>query len=778
MIVDFKQEREGPVIHIYYRDLNRERKEIIVKDYHPYFYVPIEESSKILPYKWYYEKIQINEYDPNTNSYKEFYSIDGKKLAKIVYRNVYSRSKLKDIFKETYELDVPFITKFMVDRLGSIPSMEYRKWYLDIEVVADKGFPDVSKAEEPISCITIYDSFSERFVNFVWRQDLIPGKEEKNNIAYFRFNNEKTMLNGFIELVAHTNPDILTGWNVEFDIKYLLSRMERLGCPYQKLSPLYEVDSKYSLRIKGRIIIDLLMGYRKLTQHQLESYKLDFVAEKELGQKKIVMDKMSWKDKWMKKIDELVEYNIKDVDLTKKLDDKIKITDFLIELRDITKCEFENLDQSSKVIESYILERVKGKVILPSVRSREEKSNYEGGFVMDPVKGIHKNVMVFDVQSLYPSIIMSMNMSPETLLNEYKEGCINIDNKYFFDKNRKGVIPDMLEDLFQKRKKYKEEMKKYDTDSDMYNVYNKKQYAIKIILNATYGVMAFDKFRLYNKKVAEAVTYTGRKIISFIIEKVRSKGYEVLYSDTDSVFVKSKKENIEEVIEEGLQLQKIINDGFNEITSQCNSENKFFINFEKIFKSIFFSNAKKRYAGIMIWKDGRKTDKLVTTGFETIRTDTSKLGKEIQNNVFKMVLNGSSEKEVVDYIKMEVKKIKNGEYSIEQIAIPKGISKKTDDYDTNVAHIRAVKYSNQYLGTNFMTGDKPKVLWIKDVRGNYPKTDIVCIEEGMELPKEFIVDRDAMAEKIVHMKIRSIFENIGWSYSKVEQDNYSLSDFI
>jgi len=287
--------------------------------------------------------------------------------------------------------------------------------------------------------------------------------------------------------------------------------------------------------------------------------------------------------------------------------------------------------------------------------------------------------------------------------------------------------------------------------------------------NSYYGVAGYPRFRLYDREMGSAVTATGRKVIEHTRDVVEKEGYEVVYGDTDSTLVELGDGSLETLVESGESLENVVNESYDDFAlEEFNAEeHRWEIEFEKLYRRFFQAGRKKRYAGRLVWKEGKEVDDLDITGFEYKRSDVSQVTKEIQKEVISRILDGEGFDEISAYLQDVVARFKNGEYGYDDVGIPGGIGQKLDSYDTDTAQVTGAKYANEHLGTNFTSGSKPKRLYIKRVKGDYKDTDVVCFEYPEQVPDEFEVDWDKMLEKTVQGPIERILEALDWSWSEV-----------
>ena len=453
--VEYEVKYGKPIIYLY-RRVNREKIVDIVENFLPYFYV---DSGK---------EIRNDDVVKVENG---FTSVYGDKVSKVVFKIPYTIYENRKNYQKTYEADILYTLRYLIDNVDIIEKDEYRINHVDIETTVKDGFPEMENPVQNITCITLYDNYFDKYYTLAWREDLIPKKEIVVDGTIFKFNNEITMLKGLIKLIKKLDPDILTAWNINFDMGYIVARMKYLGIDFTEFSPHHKVrvGDYGDISIKGRVVFDLLSAYRKINLSGLTSFSLDNVAQNELGEQKLKV--VNFTKEWRENIDRLIKYNRHDVKLTVMIDDKLKIIDYFDEMRilagldNITSCFFY-----SRVIDVLMLRKYKNEFIFPSKGEYVKKEkNLEGGFVREPVKGLHKNVLTLDFWALYPSIIKTFNLSKEVVLDKKEKDCIVIDDVYLSKK--KGIMPSLIDDLINLRAKYKTELEKYNPTDKKIMVY-------------------------------------------------------------------------------------------------------------------------------------------------------------------------------------------------------------------------------------------------------------------------------------------------------------------
>ena len=772
-----------PIIHIFGRDVSGRAIKVDVTGFRPYFYAPADQvDGKPVP-----PDVDV---EPDTT----YRSIQGEVLRRLYTRRPGDVRDIRDRYQH-YEADIPFTTRFMIDcgLTGGVelPSgtsvVDYRELapaevkapartcIMDIECVDEQGFPEPER--DPIICITCWDSFNEDYTTLLWMPGGVPGDAPELSLherhRVIRFPDEVTMLRGLVDYIKERDPDILSGWNfVEFDIPYILQRMAALGLRGEDLARLPGQTARNAVR--GRSIFDLLGAYRKMHQAQKESYRLDAVAEEELGETKVRYSG-TITALWQSDPARLVEYNYRDVELCVGIDQKNNIIEFYREIARYVGCPLDRTLNSSNVIDIYVLRKASGRFILPS-KGFAAGDEFEGAIVFEPATGLRENVVVLDLKSLYPMAMMTINASPET---KNPDGELRAPNGVRFSRKPDGLTRSILSELLVERDERKRLRNRYPFGSPEYVLYDLQQNVLKVIMNSYYGVSGYPRFRLYDREIGAAVTSVGRAIIRHTRDVITDLCYTVLYGDTDSCMVQIPPGSLEETIAKARAIEASLNASYGDFARrELNADTHYFsIKFEKVYRRFFQAGKKKRYAGHLIWKEGKDVDEIDVVGFEIRRSDSPQITREVQRTIIEMILRGDAFEDVRAYLRDVITRYRRGEYSLDEVGIPGGIGKNLDSYENEDAHIRGAKYSNKHLGTDFKRGSKPKRVYIKTVTEKYPRTDVICFEYGDQVPPEFIVDWETMLERTLKGPISRIIEPLGWDWHDVDPTRTTLFDF-
>jgi len=787
--VEYSVAAEGPIVHIFGRDGDGVAAHIEVSGFRPYFYVPAGQAATIPP-------PPAVEPDPDT----PYISIRGEELRRLYTKKPTDVRDVRDRYTH-FEADIPFATRFMID-MGltggvAVPSLQCaytsvrpagvqapaRICLMDIECEDERGFP--SPDRDKIICITCWDSFDDAYATFYLVAEGFTLNEEalraEGEGRCFRadchrihiFHDERAMLEGFAAYIREKDPDIMSGWNfTEFDIDYTLKRMGALGMRGDSLSRLPGPTERSAIR--GRALFDLLSAYKKMHTTQKESYRLDAVAEEELGEGKIRYSG-TISDLWKHDPRHLIAYNFRDVELCVGIDRKNNIIDFYREISRYVGLPLDRTLNSSNVIDIFILRRAHGKFVLPS-KGYAASEEFEGATVFDPSRGVRENVVVLDLKSLYPMCMMTINASPET---KSPDGELRAPNGVRFVRQPDGLTRSIISELLRERDEKKAQRDAYPFGSPEYVLYDLQQNVLKVIMNTYYGVSGYARFRLYDREIGAAVTSVGRAIIEHTRTVIDGMGYTVIYGDTDSCMVQLPATGLEETIAMARAIEQRVNASYADFArTVLNAESHYFsIKFEKVYRRFFQAGKKKRYAGKLVWKEGQTIDRTDIVGFEMRRSDSPQITREVQYTVIDLILRETDFAPVKAYLAGVISSYRRGEYSLDEIGIPGGIGKELDAYATKDAHIRGAIYSNAYLGTDFKRGSKPKRVYIKTVTAKYPKTDVICFEYADQVPPEFVVDYETMLERTIKQPISRIIEAVGWKWEDVDPSRTTLFDF-
>ena len=707
---------------------------------------------------------------------------------------------------------------------------------IDIEVACENGFPDVEACQEEMLCITIKDFNSKKIITWGTR-------EATSEHEYRVFWKEHEMLEDFIAWWVENTPDIITGWNCNlYDIPYICRRVQKiLGEKWMKsLSP-WKIVRDREIVIRGRKnlaynlvgvnILDYLDLYQKFTYTKQESYRLDYIAHIELGDAKLDHSQYeNFKDFYTNDWDRFVEYNINDVNLVDQLEDKMKLIELCVAMAYDAKDNFEDVYSQVKVWDTLIYnDLAKRNIVVPPRITTRKDDKYAGAYVKEPVPGIYDWVVSFDLNSLYPHLIMQYNISPETLVERRHptatvEGLLSqstvIDGDYAvcpngaqYRKDIHGFLPQMMQRIYTERTIYKKRMLKAKQDYEQepndqlrkdIAKFNNIQMARKIQLNSAYGAIGNQYFRYYNLANAEAITLGGQVAIRWIENKVNTyinkvlkteeKDY-VIASDTDSIYLhmgplvkavfpsgekddKSTLRFLEKVCD--VELDRYIESAYEEMATYVNAyEQKMVMKRENIANKGVWT-AKKRYI-LNVWDSEGvryKEPKLKMMGIEAVKSSTPAPCRVAIKEALNVIMTGS-ESDTQDYIKNFREKFEK--MPPEDVAFPRGcnnIQKNTSSvtiYGKGCPmHVRGALMYNYHIKKKklhhkypiIQEGEKIKYLHLRTP--NRINENIISFFQT--LPTEFgldnSIDYDLQFEKSFLAPLKAILDTIGWKAAK------------
>ena len=712
---------------------------------------------------------------------------------------------------------------------------------LDIEVACENGFPNVQECSEPLLSITVQDYISRKIK--VWGTK--PYTNNRDDVEYVLCNGEEHLLSCFIDYWITNFPDILTGWNVElYDVPYICGRLERLfGEKEMKQMSPWGIVHREEMEIKGREqilynmfginVVDYLDLYKKFTYTNQESYRLDHIANVELGQRKLDHSEFeNFKDFYTKDWQKFIDYNIIDVELVSRLEDKMKLIELAIALAYDAKVNIRDVYYQVRMWDTIIYNFLKDKgIVVPPAKRSDKNEKYEGAYVKEPIPGKYDWVVNFDLNSLYPHLIMQYNISPETLVERGHPTAtvdkllakkVEIDGKYCvapngaqYRKDIHGFLPEIMQKIYNERTLYKKKMLKAKDDYERkpspklekdISKFNNIQMARKIQLNSAYGAIGNQYFRYYNLKNAEAITYGGQFSIRWIENKMnvylnkvlKTKGEDyVIASDTDSIYLnmgplvetvyKGREKTDESIVRFldkicQMELEPYIQSSYEELAEYVSAyDQKMIMKRENIASSGIWT-AKKRYM-LNVWdSEGVRYNKpkLKMMGIEAVKSSTPAPCRTAIKDAINIMMTGT-EKDLLSFID----RFKD-EFNLlppEDIAFPRSVNglrkfKASGTVYTKGTplHVRGTLLYNFYIAKNKLQYKYPLVQEGEKIKYIYLRRPNKISNENVisflntfprELGVEGQIDRDAQFKKAFLDPLRIITNVIGWETEKV-----------
>lgn len=683
---------------------------------------------------------------------------------------------------------------------------------LDIEVASESGFPDVETCSEEILAITIQDYTTKEIITWGAK----PYNHNRKDLTYHYCPSEYELLNHFINYWMVNVPDVITGWNIQFyDIPYICKRLNRvLGEKLMKRFSNWGLVTEGEVHLNGRkhtvfdvgglTQLDYLDLYKKFTYKAQESYRLDYIAEVELGQKKLDHSEFdTFKDFYTKGWQKFIDYNIIDVELVDRLEDKMKLIELAITMAYDAKVNYADVFYQVRMWDNIIYTYLKKRnIVIPPKNKTQKDEKYAGAYVKEPIPGMYDWVVSFDLNSLYPHLIMMYNISPETLLEE-KHPTVSVDkilnqslnfemykdyavcaNGAMFRKDVRGFLPELMEKIYNERVIFKKKMlaaeQEYEKTKNKELVKeisrcNNIQMARKIQLNSAYGAIGNQYFRYYKLANAEAITLSGQVSIQWIMDKVnlylnkilKSGNVDyVIASDTDSLYInmgplvesvfKERKKTTESVVSFldkvcQVEFEKYIESSYQELADYVNAyEQKMYMKRECIAERGIWT-AKKRYI-LSVWdSEGVRYEnpKLKIKGIEAIKSSTPAPCRKMLKESFNLMMSGS-EDDVINFIEECRKEFKS--LSPEQIAFPRSASDVQKYHSSSTIyskgtpiHVRGALLFNHYIKQNKLNSkysliqNGEKIKYIFLKKPNIIHENVISFIQ--EFPKELNLDK-------------------------------------
>ncbi len=686
-------------VHLYGRLENGDTF-LTINHIRPYFFIPeeFEENAR---------DVADRDFDLESTDLEY---MDGTPVSKVVLWNPKNVPDLREQFHDadipTYEADVRFVYRFLidqdikgsmdiegdwapgeehgvaVDRVYEEPELEPVEWKPELATASI----DIETDDDQLLSIAVYTEQQSIC--------LVHGEGRYDNAETYE--EEGELLERFKEVLHTLDPDIITGWNViDFDLDFLEDRFREHDIDFDlgrtdETTRLRRYDDYYrnsSADCPGRQVLDG-MHLMRISFIRLEDEKLDTAAHEFLGEEKLIEGESKHEDildAYENDTQRFINYNIRDARLALDVIDEAGVLDLTVERSLISGMQLDRVQGSVASLDNLYLRRLRNRGrVAPTNDYRNRDRRITGGHVMESRPGIYDYVIVCDFSSLYPSIMCTFNIDPLTYVAEGQgcDDCIEAPNGAQYERGQ-GIVPELLTELWEERDEAKAE------DDEL------RSNAIKVLMNSVFGVLANPNCRFYNFEMANSITHFGQELIKLTAEQIDEQGYEVIYGDTDSIFVDVKVQEYEEAVSIGEEIEDYVNEFFTEHVEDEYGVNSYIdLEFEKTYKRFLMprtrsgskSGAKKRYAGLIEKDDGATEHEYV--GLEIVRRDWTDLAKEFQEGLIEKVF---AEEDVRSYVQDFVERVKEGEMD-DKLVYKKGMTKAPDEYKkTTPQHVKAAK---------------------------------------------------------------------------------------
>lgn len=695
-------------------------------------------------------------YEPDVKGTVPTY--DNKLARKVVLNNPKDVAKTRSAV--SYESDVLYVKRYLIDKVPTITPSLTKYIFLDIEILT-KEFPDVTKANRPVSCITTFVSSRREYCSwYLGEWGGIPGEIE--------------MLEDCIQFITNEQPDILCAWNVDFDYQYLYNRLKTLKFHSMLptlISPISACrpGKKEVLYPAGVSIVDYMGLYQKLTLSKRRSYALDYICQEDLGED-------PWPETGFDVLDDTVKAkNLNDVRRMVALEDKYKVITHFDGVRRFTKCLWEDLAGERKLIEGkveyvsnnskpldmvFLQEAHDLGIVLPRKPEDTEKLEFEGAFRESYVQGVFHKVGKYDLSGAYLYAAIDMCLDAGNIVDEaeYKRSkdviAIDVSDRktrtvkeiHYVRQNADALVPRVLDKLVTEKNKLKELHTQNKNDEIIEQEYKSKK---GLVLSA-WGVLANRYFRLYDNRVASMITSIVRDLVHYVNDEVEKLGYKVIYVDTDSAFC----------VDNGVNISPVLNDLVRKWSlSRFGKVSQITFDYEGHFSKLLMSS-KCHYYGYL---EGRTKPEI--KGVKIKRADSSKYEAEFQRALFERVLAGDTKEKIITWTRSEMDRIKT--LPVKEIAFP--VKLQSDYENSNPIHNRAADNSKEMFNDfKLHKGDLFYYTFIEPIGtdADGKARDVLAFKADYDTFQSkrynIKVDWQRVIERNIINKVDTVFEIMNW----------------
>ena len=759
MIVDeYYPSSERPTIYTRYRDQDGKLIEDRHSHYKPYFWIPASTGD-------FRKRRLLTRYPGTVITDETATGLDGTPLIKVEVESPFDIISMKQEFDRTYEADIRFTDRWLIDSVPVMPEWKPRKWWFDIECdTGDTPFTTV---------IAVIDSDLDMPVVFAWADERTNCSYDSNG-NYMRqvrdvdyelrlYSSESELHEAFVEFLQERDPDMMIAHAGSFfDIPHLLQRIPNP----QRLSPVGHIrkmkrgQDRYDPTdqpIVGRWQFDTAAqaasgtGFERVWKDsgggQLPSLKLNDIAETVgLGSKLTEeIEGMDVHNGWYEYWDDFVDYCLLDTHLLRGIDEARNVTDFYVEMVRLCGVSLSSACNVTNFARGLLSRRTDKKA---HTRFKAgDIAKLKGAEVgLNCVTGLHEGVGVIDYKGLYPSIILGSNLSYETKRDGPGENIMQLENGSYWDQSEQGLLPSVVQYLFEYRDTCKRRMREAETPEER-AAWNTTQMAVKRVMASLYGMCAHIGYGWADGDIAHTITQEGRRCIRLLDSVATTYGYECLYGHTDSAFVKVP------TVEEAHNLS-------DKITAAVQREtgNKMLFAELEAWMPYWLLTKKNRYVGKVAWPE-EDQGKLKVAGFGMKASNTAPLSKKIQKGVFELICEGANEHTVEQFVLPIAMEVRNGEIPLEDVSMKTRLGMHLKDYKVLSGASKAASAYNEINHEKFGKGDSVPWTYIKEAPG------IIAFRTPEDL-SGYTLDSDTILKKMLKTKLDSIYSTLSWDLDR------------
>ncbi|MEE9267959.1 MAG: DNA polymerase domain-containing protein [Thermoplasmata archaeon] len=689
---------EQPVIELFGKTRDGRAITVEHRGFRPYFYVVEPPQSLRGTFERDSEVVELREVE------LEVTPLEKKACVQVImqhpWRTPEYRNKARQFGSEVLAADIPFVHRFIYDMdLGSCFRVEGEETegggYTTEIVLRAASFEPCEPFNPTLKILSFDIENSIEDGHLLTLGIAMRGPNGDIETQALR-GGEREILRDFVTLVEKEDPDVLSGYNIGgYDIPVLLERARKgnLGelAFGRDFAPFFQINERM-WRLHGRVIVDAWWSARTDLRPKQET--LDYVARKLLGEGKQEVDPARMDEEWERDPERVIRYCMKDAELSLRILEKLASVEKGLDLATVSRLPLDDVlnGRTSTLIDSLLIRAADRKAFgVPMTRRRGGAESIEGGYVHTIDPGLYEWVVGMDFRAMYPSLIIENNICFSTL---HPDGDIEAPSgiRFLGKEKREGILPRILAGLMEQRQEIRTKIAEGDSE-DARAYYHRLEDAVKVLMNAFYGVLASSFYRFTNPKIGGSITAFARENIKEVIRRLEARGNRVIYGDTDSVFFSPGADTLDGCVAEGQTLATEL------------SGRGMRLEFERVFRSFFSHGRKKRYAGQVIWPEER----LVVRGYEIRRTDAFDLQSEAQTEVLERVLRNEIE-DAIQFARETIQRAQNGEAEVDQLVISRTVKDPAQyvnpDSMPNVQAARKL----EGMGYEFVPG--MKVSWI------------------------------------------------------------------